>query len=80
MNTLPRSAAALCCALCLVSPSVLATDYYVAPSGNNDADGSAATPFATIDKAISVAGSADDIIHVAPGTYTTSTQYGPNFF
>ena len=67
MNTLPRSAAALCCALCIVSSSAFATDYYVAPSGNNDADGSAETPFATIDKAVSVAANASDVIHVAPG-------------
>ncbi len=70
--------AAVSGALALSSLSALGTEYYVAENGNNDADGSALTPFATIDKAISVAGSADDIIHVAPGTYTTSAQYGPS--
>ena len=65
-------------ALALLPASALATDYYVAPSGNNDADGSAATPFATIDKAITSAENASDVIHVAPGTYSTTTQYGPN--
>lgn len=79
MNTLPRSAAAFCCALCLVSSSVLATDYYVATSGNNANDGlSADTAFATVDKAITSAANDTDVIHVAPGTYWTTTQWGPN--
>lgn len=66
-------------ALVLSSLSALSADYYVATTGNNDNSGqSDVLPFATIDKAISVATSADDVIHVAPGTYTTSTQYGPN--
>ena len=79
MNTHSRLAAAFCCALCLASPSVLATDYYVAPSGNDANDGlSAETAFATIDKAITSAANDTDVIHVAPGTYWTTTQWGPN--
>ena len=79
MNTHSRLAAAFCCALCLVSPSVLATDYYVAPSGNDANDGlSADTAFATIDKAITSAANDTDVIHVAPGNYWTTTQWGPN--
>ena len=51
--------------------SATATDYYVATTGSDSADGSATTPFATIDKAIITATSSDDVIHVAPGTYET---------
>ena len=58
--------------------SATAADYYVATTGSDSADGSATTPFATIDKAIITATSSDDVIHVAPGTYSTTTQWGPN--
>lgn len=58
--------------------SATATDYYVATTGSDSADGSATTPFATIDKAIITATSSDDVIHVAPGEYSTTTQWGPN--
>ena len=79
MNTHSRLAAAFCCALCLVSPSVLATDYYVATTGNDANDGlSAETAFATVDKAITSAANDTDVIHVAAGDYWTTTQWGPN--
>ena len=58
--------------------SAAATDYYVATTGNDSDDGSAATPFATIDAAITNATDASDVIHVAAGTYSTTTQWGPN--
>ena len=56
-----------------------ATDYYVSTTGSDENDGlSSETAVATIDKAISLATTKDDTIHVAPGTYQTSTQWGPN--
>ena len=55
-----------------------AADYYVATTGSDSADGSATTPFATIDKAIITATTSGDVIHVEPGTYSTTTQWGPN--
>ena len=58
--------------------SAAATDYYVAMTGNDSDDGSAATPFATIDAAITAATEASDVIHVTAGTYATTTQWGPN--
>ena len=66
--------------------SATAADYYVATTGSDSADGSATTPFATIDKAIITATSSDDVIHVAPGTYETggyasqtdNAKWGPN--
>ena len=60
--------------------TAFAADYYVATNGddtNNDGL-SAEAPFATIDKAITSAANASDVIHVAAGTYSTTTQYGPN--
>ena len=55
-----------------------ATDYYVSTTGVDSNDGlTAETAFATIDKAVSTAASADTI-YVAAGTYTTTTQWGPN--
>ena len=63
----------------LVSFGAVAADYYVATTGNDDNDGlSAEAPFATVDKAISSATSASDNIYVEAGTYSTTTQYGPN--
>ena len=59
--------------------SATATDYYVDTIGSDENDGlSAEAPFATIDKAIASATNAADVIRVAPGTYSTTTQYGPN--
>ncbi len=53
--------------------------YYVADGGSDENDGlSAETPFATIDMAIATAENSDDEIRVAPGTYSTTTQWGPN--
>jgi polygalacturonase len=42
--------------------------YYVAPSGNDSAAGSAEHPFATIQKAASVV-KAQDVVKIAPGVY-----------
>lgn len=56
-----------------------ATDYYVSTTGSDENDGlSSETAVATIDKAISLATTKNDTIHVAPGTYQTTTQWGPN--
>lgn len=57
--------------------SATATDYYVATTGSDSADGSATTPFATIDKAISTATEATDVIYVAAGEYATTAANGP---
>ena len=70
--------AAVSGALALSSLSAFGTEYYVATDGSDDNDGlSAGKPFLTIDKAIATAGGSD-VIHVAPGSYATVTQYGPN--
>ena len=63
-----------------LASTAAAADYYVAPepTGSDGNAGSAEAPFATIDKAISVATEATDVIHVEPGTYTTTAQWGPN--
>ena len=68
-------------AVALAAGLARATDYYVAPAptGSDDNDGlSAETPFETIDKAISTATSSSDVIFVATGEYSTTTQWGPN--
>ena len=60
-----------------LAATAAATDYYVATTGS-DANNGTDVPFATIDKAIASATNAADVIRVAPGTYSTTTQYGPN--
>ena len=77
MKHAPWATAALSCAFALTTTAAFAADYYVATTGNDSNDGSAATPFATIDAAITNA-VAGDIIYVAAGTYSTTTQWGPN--
>ena len=56
-----------------LSPSLSAADFYVAPSGNDTANGTGAAPFATLarasDAARAVAGRELITIHVADGTY-----------
>ena len=47
--------------------------YYVSPSGNDTNDGSQTAPFATINKAASVA-TPGTTVHVLPGTYTTTVD------
>lgn len=55
-----------------------AADYYVRANGGNDSnDGSSEAPFATIDKAISTATEATDVIYVAAGEYATTAANGP---
>ncbi len=51
-----------------LSTSVLARDYYVAKSGNNDNPGTEQAPFLTIQKAVDVI-AAGDVIYVKNGTY-----------
>jgi hypothetical protein len=48
-------------------------DLYVSPSGSDSNNGSQSSPFATINKAASVA-TAGTIVHVAPGTYNESVS------
>ena len=74
-----RSLAAIAASVALCAT---ATDYYVnATTGNDDLnehDGQSwEAAFATIDCAVTNA-TASDVIHVAAGTYTTTTQWGPN--
>ncbi len=58
---------------------VHAADYYVGGENASDGnDGSSGAPFATIDCAVTNAAAAGDVIHVAAGTYSTTTQWGPN--
>ena len=67
-------------AVALAAGLARATDYYVAPAptGSDDNAGTSAdAPFETIDKAISTAVAGDNI-YVSAGTYSTTTQYGPN--
>ena len=79
MKHAPWANCALSCAFALATTAAFAADYYVATTGDDDNDGlSAATPFATIDAAITNATEASDVIHVAAGTYSTTTQWGPN--
>ncbi len=62
-----------------LSSAAYATDYYVATTGSDDNDGlSVEAPFATIDKAVITAAGSGDVIHVSAGTYSTTTQWGPN--
>lgn len=78
MKHAPWATAALSCAFALTTTVAFATDYYVATTGDDNNDGlSAEAPFATIDAAITNA-VAGDIIYVAAGTYSTTTQWGPN--
>ena len=58
--------------------SATATDYYVALDGTYEGAPDGATVYTALDEAIAAAGNAADVIHVEPGTYSTTTQYGPN--
>ena len=80
MKRPPWAKTAFSCAFALVSATAAATDYYVSTdaSASDANDGlSAESPFATVDKAITSAADASDVIHVAAGTYATTTQLGP---
>ena len=68
------AAVALICA----AGGVHAADYYVASDGTYDGAPNGATVYTSLDDAIAAAGNAADVIHVEPGTYSTTTQYGPN--
>ena len=62
--------------------TAFATDYYVNAdttiASDENSGTSAEAPFATIDKAITAATAASDVIHVAAGTYSTTAEWGPN--
>ena len=59
-----------------LAATAAATDYYVATTGS-DANNGIDAPFETIDKAISTATEATDVIYVAAGEYATTTANGP---
>ena len=73
-----RSLAAIAASVALCAT---ATEYYVNADPNVGRDENVGTSeesaFATIDCAVTNA-TASDVIHVAAGTYTTTTQWGPN--
>ena len=77
MNLLMRTAA-FCIAAAVFAGEAVAADIYVATTGSDAADGTQASPFATLPVAIAAANSAIDsgaesvTIHVASGTYTGS--------
>ena len=70
--------AAFCIAAAVFAGEAVAADIYVATTGSDAADGSQASPFATLPVAIAAANSAIDggeesvTIHIASGTYTGS--------
>jgi len=49
-------------------------------TGSDNNSGLPDQPYATIDKAVTVATEATDVIYVAPGSYTTTTANGPTFW
>jgi Protein of unknown function (DUF1565) len=55
--------------LALFAPSVFAATYYVAKNGSDSNNGSSGSPFATINKAASVA-APGDTVNIAAGTYS----------
>lgn len=60
--------------LILNAAAIFATTYYISPTGNDANNGSAASPWKTLSKAVSTVRTAGDIIHINAGTYTESTQ------
>ena len=74
MNTpFTRARCLLPAVLALLASAVQAATYYVAPSGNDNADGSSAAPFLTIQRGVNAASSGDTVL-VAPGIYATGMQ------
>ncbi len=61
-----------------LAASASAADYYVALDGTYEGAPDGATVYNSLDEAIAAAGNDSDVIHVKPGMYTISTQYGPN--
>lgn len=61
-----------------VSFGAMAADYYVASDGAYDGAPDGATVYTAIDDAINAATAASDNIYVEAGTYSTTTQWGPN--
>lgn len=59
----------------LLAGPLFAADYHVAPSGADNNSGTAAAPFATIQKAADII-KPGDTINVAPGTYKGAAFYG----
>lgn len=53
--------------------SVFAADRYVSTTGSDSADGSQGAPFTTLTRAIADLGSDGGTIHVAPGTYLSTS-------
>ena len=61
-----------------VSFGAMAADYYVASDGTYDGIPDGATTYTAIDDAINAATYASDNIYVEAGTYSTTTEWGPN--
>ena len=71
-----RPGVALCAALLAVAvapAAASATRYYVSPTGNDTAAGSAAAPWATLQKAVDTIAGGDTVL-VAPGSYASFTD------
>lgn len=62
------------CAVLLCPTSVLATTYYVSPTGNNANDGSSASPYQTIQRCTQAPTAPGDTCLVRAGTYTNANQ------
>jgi uncharacterized repeat protein (TIGR02059 family) len=58
----------------LINTLAGATTYYISPSGSDSNAGSSSSPWKTLSFACSKATAAGDIIHVAAGTYSESSQ------
>ena len=68
-----RLLAAVAVSSLVFASSVSAATYYVAPGGNDSANGSSATPFRTITRASKVA-QPGDIVNVRTGTYSDAVS------
>ena len=65
---------ALAAALLFVASSMLATTWYVSPSGSDNNAGTLAAPLATLMKAQSLA-SSGDTVYLNAGTYKIATRH-----
>ncbi|MCD4736852.1 MAG: right-handed parallel beta-helix repeat-containing protein, partial [Bacteroidales bacterium] len=68
----------ICAVLIFSAGNVMATDYYVATTGNDGNDGSSGSPWLTIQHAINTV-SSGDVINVASGTYNETVTFVSTF-
>ena len=61
-----------------LASTAAATVYYVASDGTYEGAPDGVTVYTSLDDAIAAAVSSDDVIHVESGTYSTTSEYGPN--